>query len=311
MGTDRDLVDQDLKGALDVLPDLSTLSLATLAEVRALLALRPSPRTCGAERGAVQVPSDGAQPAVSGLLYRPRGTALRAAILHLHGGGMVAGTAARDDAAMRKLALALDAVILSIDYRLAPEAPFPAAMGRLHGGAHLAARAGGPARRRSGPDSAARGERRRRLAAGLALLARDRGGPAIAFLALTFPMLDDRTSTHPYAGRYVWPPAANRFGWDCYLSGIDPCRSTPRRAAPSSWADPPTFIAPARSTCSWTRISASRRADRGRRADRAACLSGRLSWLLAGRAGARVAAVRAGSARRAAAGADAVAVIES
>lgn len=128
--TDPDaLVDPDLRAALAVLPDLSVLSLETLNDVRAILAAtRPSEEIAGVQVTRISIPGASDQPDIAALLYRPEGTAMRPAILNIHGGGMVAGTAERDDASMRTLAVALDAVILSIDYRLAPEAPYPAAM---------------------------------------------------------------------------------------------------------------------------------------------------------------------------------------
>ena len=245
MAGPHDLVDPDLRPALAVLPDLSVLSHATLPQIRAILAAtQPAEATPGLTVEAVTIPGDGGQPGVPGLLYRPAGTASRPAILNLHGGGMVAGTAERDDAAMRVLSVALDAVILSIDYRLAPEAPYPAALDDslaalawLH---EQAPRLGVDGHRIALRGTSAGGG----IAAGLALLARDRGGPAIAFLSLVYPMLDDRTVEQPFAGTHVWPVAANRFGWDCYLGGIAP---VPIYAAPGRADElsqlPPTFIA--------------------------------------------------------------------
>lgn len=245
MAGPHDLVDRDLRPALAVLPNLSVLSHATLPQIRAILAAtQPAEATLGLTVEAVTIGGDGAQPGVPALLYRPAGTVLRPAILNLHGGGMVAGIAGRDDAAMRMLSVALDAVILSIDYRLAPEAPYPAALDDslaalawLH---EQAPRLGVDGHRIALRGTSAGGG----IAAGLALLARDRGGPAIAFLSLVYPMLDDRTVEQPFAGTHVWPVAANRFGWGCYLGGIEP---VPIYAAPGRADDlsglPPTFIA--------------------------------------------------------------------
>ena len=239
------LVDKDLREALAVLPDLSGLSLGSLENVRAILAAtRPTEDVPGLVVSEVRIPGTGEQPDVPGLLYRPEGASLRPAILNLHGGGMVAGTAERDDADMRALAVALDAVILSINYRLAPEAPYPAAikdsMVSLQWLHAQADELGIDTDRIALRGTSAGGG----LAAGLALLARDRNGPPIAFLSLLYPMLDDRTEGHPVAGRYVWPIAANQFGWSSYLNGIKP---VPVYAAPGRSDDlaamPPTFIA--------------------------------------------------------------------
>jgi triacylglycerol lipase len=89
------------------------------------------------------------------------------------------------------------------------------------------------------------------LAAGLALLARDRGEHQLAFQHLIYPMIDDRTCTaddpHPFAGEFVWTPSANRFGWTSLL-GHEPGRAGVSPYAAAARAEdlsrlPPTYIA--------------------------------------------------------------------
>ncbi len=239
------LVDPDLRAALAVLPDLGSLSLDSLVKVRSLLATTPPlDPPVGLSVEPVSLPGGDGAPDVTGLLHRPATPGPHAAILNIHGGGFVAGTAEREDASMRSLALALDAVILSIDYRLSPETRFPGALEDafaslcwLH--KHADRLAIDCTRIAVRGVSAGGG-----LAAGLALFARDRGGPGIAFMSLVYPMLDDRTGPQPFAGQYVWPIAANRFGWSSYLGGIDP---VPVYAAPARATNlvglPPTFVA--------------------------------------------------------------------
>ncbi len=243
-GGDEQLVDPDLRAALSVLPDLGILTDETLSKIRQLLAVTaPLEPPVGLTVESVSLPGKDGAPDVTGLLHRPATPGPHAAILNLHGGGFVAGTAEREDAAMRTLALELDAVILSIDYRLAPETRFPgaledafAALSWLH--TEAAALEIDHTRIAVRGVSAGGG-----LAAGLALFTRDHGGPAIAFLSLIYPMLDDRTGPHPAAGQYVWPIAANRFGWSSYLAKLDP---VPIYAAPGRAESliglPPTFI---------------------------------------------------------------------
>lgn len=243
-----DLVDPELRAALALLPDLSGLSHLTLGEVRARLAgAPPRPSSDKLEVEEIRITAAAGQSDVGGLLYRPTGAGTRPAILNLHGGGFVAGDARREDESMRKLALALDAVILSLDYRLAPETPFPgalddgyAALGWLHD--HSDRLEIDPSRIALRGVSAGGG-----IAAGLALLARDRGGPGIAFMLLIYPMLDDRTGPHAFAGRYVWPIEANRFGWDCYLGDAAGTDAVSYYAAPARAQDlagmPASFIA--------------------------------------------------------------------
>ena len=241
----EDLVDPDLRPALAILPDLSGLSLASLPAIRDGLARTPPlDPPVGLSLETVTIPASGGAPAISGLLHRPAAAGPHAAILNLHGGGFVAGTAEREDGAMRMLSVALNAVILTIDYRLSPETPFPgalldavAALRWLHEQADILGI--DPARIAVRGVSAGGG-----LAAGLALHARDHQGPAIAFLSLVYPMLDDRTGPHPIAGKYVWPIAANRFAWSCYLAGLDPVPAYAAPARAESFAGlPPTFIA--------------------------------------------------------------------
>ena len=89
------------------------------------------------------------------------------------------------------------------------------------------------------------------LAAALALLARDRKGPAIRFQHLTYPMLDDRTVTdpdpNPFTGEYMWTRAYNRFAWSSLLGhaaggeGVSPYAAAAR--APDLAGLPPAFLA--------------------------------------------------------------------
>lgn len=218
------LVDPDLRAALAVLPNLADLSADTLPQVRIALAGAPlAPAPDGVSISTVTIPGPLGQPDVAALLYCPSGDSLRAAILNIHGGGFVAGSAEREDPDMRVLSLELDVIILSVDYRLAPEVAFPqpledcfSALQWLH--AQSAVLGIDPTRIAVRGVSAGGG-----LAAGLSLLARDRGGPAIAFQLLIYPMLDDRTSAQVSARHFVWPIEANRFGWSCYLGAAAGC----------------------------------------------------------------------------------------
>jgi len=145
----------------------------------------------------------------------------RPAILHTHGGGFIAGSARSSVPALQKLALELDCVIVTVEYRLAPETPFPGAlednyaallwlyrnavsldvdsqrialMGESAGGGH---------------------------AAMLAIAARDRGEVPLVLQALVYPMLDDRTGSSrpipPRRGEVTWTARANKNGWTAFL----------------------------------------------------------------------------------------------
>lgn len=234
-------VDPELIGALAAIPDFDGLTSDNLADFRALMAGSEIPlgRSDGIETRAVAFGED---ERVRGLLYVP--DAPRGAILNIHGGGYVMGTANREDAAMRSLAAATGAVILSVDYRLAPEFPYPAALGDCREGLkylHEAAAGLGYDRRSIAVRGVSAGGG---LAAALALLVRDAVDYPIAHLSLLYPMLDDRTEAQEHAGQFVWTARANRFGWQSYLGKLV---SVPQLAAPARAHDvaglPPTLIA--------------------------------------------------------------------
>jgi triacylglycerol lipase len=115
--------------------------------------------------------------------------------------------------------------IVSVAYRLAPEAPYPAALEDCYAALswiHDCADSLGVDRARIGlvGESAGGGH-----AAALALLARDRGEVPLAFQWLIYPMIDDRTGSgsepHPYAGQLIWTAEMNRDGWRA-LFGREP-----------------------------------------------------------------------------------------
>ena len=165
-------------------------------------------------------------------LYRAVGVTEPApALLWMHGGGYVIGSAKQDDALCRRFSAALGITVASVDYRLAPEYPYPAPLEDCYAAltwlAGLSAVDSG--RVAIGGASAGGG-----LAAALALLARDRsvdkGGVAPVFQLLTYPMLDDRSSAAPANRHYrLWDPRANQFGWTCYLGDADPDVAVPAR----------------------------------------------------------------------------------
>lgn len=148
------------------------------------------------------------------------------------------------------MAVKLNCVIASVDYRLAPETAFPgnvedayAALAWLVADGELQV---DPGRVGVMGQSAGGG-----LAAALALLARDRGEHALAFQHLIYPMLDDRTSIgrepHPVAGEFLWTHANNRYGWRALLGDAAGGPDVSPYAAPARAVDlrglPPAFIA--------------------------------------------------------------------
>jgi acetyl esterase len=142
------------------------------------------------------------------------------AVLHLHGGGFVVGDLDTEHAGAVAMADVLGAVVVSVDYRLAPEHPFPAPLEDCYSAlCWLAGEAGAlgadPGRIAVSGQSAGGG-----LAAGLALLARDRGGPALCFQVLGIPELDDRLATPSmvaFTDTPLWNRPAAERSWRYYL----------------------------------------------------------------------------------------------
>ncbi len=249
----RHLVDPQLLPILDMMPPLS-LSAETLPGIRARAApLQVDPADL--ERTELQIrtiPGPAGAPDLAVLVYRPAGAnGALPAILHIHGGGYVLGDAKSQEPVHRALAADLACVIVSVNYRLAPETVFPGAVEDCY--AALAWMVGqaqdlGVDTARIGVmgESAGGG-----LAAGLALLARDRGEYKLAFQHLIYPMIDDRTcvpaESHPYVGEFVWTPASNHFGWTSILGhepgrdGVSPYVAAARAEDLSGL--PPTYIA--------------------------------------------------------------------
>lgn len=182
-------------------------------------------------------------------VYRPSTGSEPAALLWIHGGGLIFGTLGQDDPRCSGLALALGITVVSAEYRTAPEHRFPrplddcaAAWDWLLG--HADELGVDPARVVLGGASAGGG-----LAAALAQRLHDEGGRQPAGVLLVYPMLDDRTAAdeslddlrHP-----VWTNVSNRTGWTAYLGQPPASPTVPRYAVPARRDDlsglPPTWI---------------------------------------------------------------------
>ena len=250
----RHLVDPQILPLIEQLPGFK-LDLQSLPERRqmmlAMVAARPGGPDDAVALSEQHIAGPAGAPAVRVVISAPKAQGSgRPAILHVHGGGYIMGapegTADTDAAYVRNL----EAVVVSVDYRLAPETPHPgpvedcyAALLWLHANAQDLGV--DPARIAVSGESAGGG-----LAAALVLLARDRGVVPVKFQHLVFPMLDDRTVVHPdpspFHGQFVWTRADNHFGWSALLgaapgsAGISPYASPAR--APDLAGLPPTFI---------------------------------------------------------------------
>lgn len=192
----------------------------------------------------------GRRPDVPVLLVRPTSAVGPVPwFLHLHGGGLVTGTMWDDVVPLLDLAAEAGCAIASVGYRLAPEHQYPAALDDAETAlTWLVANAGelglDPVRVVVEGISAGGG-----LAAALALLARDRGGPTLAGQLLACPMLDDRNdsaSARQMAGHGAWDRTANATAWRAYLGDAAGGDDVPAHAAPARAGDlgglPPTFV---------------------------------------------------------------------
>jgi acetyl esterase/lipase len=248
-------LDPELAPAVPFLPSLGmgepAEARAALREVIAGLPLQPVPD------GLAVV--DRTVPGVDGneipvRIYSPPrdGTAVPA-VLHIHGGGFVVGDLDTEHAGAAATADGLGAVVVSVDYRLAPEHPFPAPLEDCYSAlcwlVGEAEALGVDAGRIAVSGQSAGGG----LAAGLALLARDRGGPALCFQLLGIPELDDRLETPSMVAFTETPmwnrPSAER-SWRYYL-GEGANGDTSPYAAPARAEDlsglPPAYV----STCEY------------------------------------------------------------
>lgn len=162
-------------------------------------------------------------------LYRPSGSSSPApGLVWIHGGGYVIGSAAQDDRLCRDWADRLGVVVAAVEYRLAPEHPYPTPLEDCYQVlTWLAGLPGVDADRVAIGGASAGGG----LAAALALLARDRGEVRPVLQILSYPMLDDRTLDPALddPGFRLWDTASNRFGWRSYLGGADPAGAVPAR----------------------------------------------------------------------------------
>ncbi|MES2058893.1 MAG: alpha/beta hydrolase [Pseudomonadota bacterium] len=244
------LVDPELRPLLQVWPTM-TVTAENLDALRKRELPLPAIDTSRTTLEKLDVPGPEGAPEIGLHIYKPiDSTGPLPCIYHIHGGGYIGGAAKGLEAVHRPMAAELDCVLVSVDYRLAPETIFPGAIEDCYAGlAWIFANAGaiGIDTTRIGVmgESAGGG-----LAAALALLARDRGEYALAFQHLIYPMIDDRSCTiadpHPVAGEFIWHAHNNHFGWASLL-GREPGGEDVSPYAAAARAEnlsglPPTFI---------------------------------------------------------------------
>ncbi|MDP1736203.1 MAG: alpha/beta hydrolase [Caulobacter sp.] len=249
----RALVDPELLTGLDSFPFFE-LNEGTLPSLRSMMnGLMPieSYRRDDVIIENRIVPGPSGAPDVPVLIYRPNiSLGPFPALLHIHGGGYVLGDAEASGPSNVCTAAEVGCVVVSVDYRLAPETVAPGAVEDCYAALrwlHTEADRLGVDRSRIavGGESAGGG-----LAAALALLARDRGEYPLCFQMLIYPMIDDRTATsapdNPNTGEFIWTRSSNRFGWRSLLGEEPGGEGASAYAAPARAKDlaglPPAYI---------------------------------------------------------------------
>ncbi|MEV5342245.1 alpha/beta hydrolase [Streptomyces sp. NPDC052676] len=249
--------DPELAVALDALGAQPPLTPEAIPAVRAAVAagaLGDEALGCGGELCWEEraVPGAPGGPEVTLLIGRPADAGPGAGLpvlYHLHGGGMVAGSRRHLVPDVLTWTRTLRTVTVSVEYRLAPEHPHPAPLEDCYAGlvwtARHAAELGGDPDRIVAVGASAGGG----LAAGVTLLARDRGGPAPAAQMLLSPMLDDRggtCSSRQMEGLDLWDRVSNATAWNALLGGAAGGADVSPYAAPARAGDlsglPPAYV---------------------------------------------------------------------
>ncbi|MCM3924608.1 alpha/beta hydrolase [Frankia sp. AiPs1] len=198
------------------------------------------PRRPGVSARELRVPGPPQAPPVLVRIYRPEGaTGALPAVLWLHGGAFVLGNIDHVHGQAAEAALFAEAVVIAVGYRLAPEHPYPAALedclAVLSWAAEHADELGADPTRLAVAGTSAGAT----LAAGLALLIRDRGGPTLRLQHLVTPAFDDRLTTPSMVASDSRTPIWNRTlaqeSWRLYLG--DTPGPTPAYAAPARAED--------------------------------------------------------------------------
>lgn len=197
------------------------------------------------------IPGHDGDPDVRVRVYTPAAPSdeRRAALVYIHGGGFIMGSVEMMDLACQGMCAQLDAVVVSVEYRLAPEDPFPAGLRDCYAAlvwTHAEADALGIDTDRVGVGGGSAGGG---LSAATALMARDLGGPALCFQFLQIPELDDRLDT-PSMQQFDDTPLWNRpnavWSWKHYLGDLHGSDDIPYLAAPARCDDlsglPPAYV---------------------------------------------------------------------
>jgi acetyl esterase/lipase len=240
----KNLLDPELRPVLDSF-ELPAVNAEGVAAMRSASFASPD-LSDAVVRTEHEVPGD---PSVPVRVHRAKDAqGLQPAIVTIHGGGYVIGSSDMDSPLLDRWCPALGVVGVSVEYRLAPETPYPGPLDDCYAALRWTydnAADLGIDKDRIGLYGLSAGGG---LAAALALLARDRGEVPLAFVLLDCPMLDDRQETPSIGadGLYVWGAGSNEFGWRSYLGDLYGSDKVPSYAAAAREGDltglPPTCV---------------------------------------------------------------------
>ena len=249
----RDLIDPDARAPLDGLLEALPGGFNGIADIvqrraatEALLSGIEVPDNPNVTREDRTVPGPEGDPDITVRIYRPRNVSGELpGVYFIHGGGMILGNVAGEDPVATMICDQVGAIVVSVEYRLSPENPHPAPVEDCYAGlvwmAKNASDLGFDPHRMGIYGGSAGGG----LCIATALLARDRGGPALKFIMPIYPMIDDTNETpssHEIVDIGIWDRAGNIEAWEWYLGG----KEADQYAAPTRAQDlsglPPAFI---------------------------------------------------------------------
>jgi acetyl esterase/lipase len=242
--------DPEVRAEIEAGPRLGTIDATSLAKVRDNRMLLNDQVVLSdlVSRSDIYIPSAEGGPDIRLRIHRKVGaTGVSPCVYWMHGGGYILGSPEQDDLRFDRWCQRFDVVGVAVQYRLAPENPYPAGLDDCYAGLAWIKQHGADLgididRVGIGGPSGGGG-----MAAALALKTRDHAEFALDYQLLIYPMIDDRQSTVSAQWDVpVWPPASNAFGWSSYLGPLYGSNDIPYQAAPTRAGDlsglPSTYI---------------------------------------------------------------------
>ncbi len=231
-----------IPGGFNSIPDIVQRR-ATVTQLLAAIEIPPNPNVISEDR---TVPGPEGAPDITVRIYRPvDATGTLPGIYFIHGGGMILGDIDGEDAVATQICERVDAVVVSVEYRLAPEHPYPAPVEDCYAGLVWMARHASELRFDPERLAVYGGSAGGGLTIATSMLARDRGFPALRFQMPIYPMIDDRNETpssHEITDIGLWDRAGNIEAWKWYLGDGKPDQYAAPARAEDLTGLPPTFI---------------------------------------------------------------------